>query len=218
MGRESDVALVKQDLTSFIANFHEETVCSAETAAFTEETLQDLCRSPSHQYPVDLRRLRENVVRVCGSQEDVENVLGTIYSMIEEAVRTKFQKTQAELMEAKLLSETIRWHYKTDNGWSTFDIATNHRLETAYGKKEMRARLPWKGQRLEIDLRNCEALQLDRRKTFKIKREICLWGEEMSHPPQKASVFYRRKQALLQHSSKCAGPMCLGVQNHGGKH
>ncbi|XP_063157539.1 uncharacterized protein LOC134495813 isoform X2 [Candoia aspera] len=175
VGRESNVTSLEQHLSDFIAKFHKETICNANISTFNDENLKALCEDTSHQYPVVLHLVRENVVWVCGSQEDVESVTGKIYTKLEEALSTKIQKQ----IDSKLLYETIRWHHKTDAGWSAFDIITNHSLELAYGKKKTWALVPWNGVKVQINFLKCEASMPGNRK-FRIRRQICLWDKNIA--------------------------------------
>ncbi|XP_053115008.1 uncharacterized protein LOC128328864 isoform X3 [Hemicordylus capensis] len=179
VGRESDIASLKQDVANFIAKFRDETICSAEISTFNNKILEELCENTSHCFPVALRRLREKVVWVCGSQEDVENILEAIYTKIEKAVNAKMQKAQAAWIDSKLLYESVQWRYKTDAGWSTFDMATNSCLERSYGEKQMRTWVLWKGQMISVNLLKGEAFMPENGKTFTIMREICLWDKNI---------------------------------------
>ncbi|XP_062993029.1 uncharacterized protein LOC134405713 [Elgaria multicarinata webbii] len=200
VGRESDVTSFKQVVADFIANFHEETICSAEISAFSDNILKELCDNTSHQFPVVLHRPKEKVARICGAQEDVENILGAIYTKIEEAFLTKLQEAHAEWIESKLLYETIRWHRMTDAGWSTFDMNTNRRLEMAYHKKKMWAQLPWDGQTIKINWLKGEAF-LPSKAKFRIRREICLWDKNIA-PQWEAMDGSLVKKVELQTSSE----------------
>lgn len=184
VGREHDVAFLKQQVSDFIAKFHEETICSAEIAAFSNETLQELCKNTSHLFPVSFHLPREKVVQVAGARDDVDKVLGAIFTLIEEQVNAKVQKAQEAWIDSKILYETVRWHHVTDGGWATFDMATNRLLEMEFGKKKKKAQVPWNGQKIDINLLKNEAVMPSNGKKFRIRREICLWGEKMPQTPK----------------------------------
>ncbi|XP_034267475.1 uncharacterized protein LOC117662262 [Pantherophis guttatus] len=179
VGIESKVTFLKQHLSNFIAKFHKETICSAEMSTFTDDSLKALCKTNMPQYPVGFHRLREKVVWIYGSQKDVENISGKIYSKLEKFLFAKIQKAQAEEAVSKLLYETVRWHHRSDAGWSSFDILTNHYLEQEYGKKKMATLLSWNGEKLMINFLTSEAFILGKRK-FKIRRDICLWDKNIA--------------------------------------
>ncbi|XP_025028873.1 uncharacterized protein LOC112541855 isoform X2 [Python bivittatus] len=200
VGKERNVTSLKQHLSGFIAKFHKKTICSAEISALSDENLKALCEDTSHQYPVVFHLLRGNVVQVCGSQEDVENVIGKIYIKLEEALFTKIEKAQAEQIDSKLLYETVRWYHKTDAGWSTFDIITNHNLELAYGEKKMSALVLWDGAKVKINFLKCEATMPGNKK-IRIKREICLWDKNIA-PYWEAMDGRLVKKVELQPSSE----------------
>ncbi|XP_077171094.1 uncharacterized protein LOC143826268 [Paroedura picta] len=201
VGKESHVASFKRAAADFLAKFHEETVCSAELPAFSTEDFHDLCENTLHRFPVALRHLRDKVLRVCGSREDVENVLEAIYAKIEDATHLKIEKDHNQWLESKLLRETVQWHHKTNNGWSTFDMATNHHLEKAYRKKKTKAHLRWDGQEMEINLFKNEAFMPSHGATFKLRREICLWDKNIA-PHWEAMDQCLVKRVKLQRSSE----------------
>ncbi|XP_015275431.1 PREDICTED: poly [ADP-ribose] polymerase 14-like [Gekko japonicus] len=201
VGQQRDVTLFKQDVADFLADFHEETVCSTELPSFGDEALHDLCKNTPHQFPVALCYLREKVVRVCGSREDVEDVLGAIYAKIEEATHAKIEQDHQEWLESKLLHETVQWHHMTEAGWSTFDTATNYHLEKAYRKKKRKAQLQWEGQEIRIDLLKNEAFAPSPGATFKLRREICLWDKNIA-PHWEAMDQCLVKKVELQKSSE----------------
>ncbi|XP_066485093.1 uncharacterized protein [Tiliqua scincoides] len=201
VGREHDVAFLKQQVADFIAKFHEETICSAEIATFSDEMLQELCNNTSHLFPVSFHLPREKVVQVAGSRDDVEKVLGAIYTLIERRVNAKIQKAQEVWIDSKILYETVRWHHATDDGWSTFDMATNRLLETEFGKKKMRVQVPWNGQKIDINLLKGEAVVPSNGKKFRIKREICLWDKNIA-PHWEAMDDCLIKKVKLQSSSE----------------
>ncbi|XP_060110924.1 uncharacterized protein LOC132583277 [Heteronotia binoei] len=201
VGKQSDVTSFKRDAADFLAKFHEEIVCSAELPAFSDEALGDLCKNTPHQFPVAVCHLREKVVRVCGSREDVVKVLGAIYAKIEEATHVKIERDHQDWLEAKLLRETIQWHRMTDAGWSAFDMVTNHRLEKAYRKQEVKAQLQWEGQEIRINLLKNEAFVPSRGAKFKLRREICLWDKNIA-PHWEAMDQCLVKKVELQRSSE----------------
>ncbi|XP_054848430.1 uncharacterized protein LOC129338325 [Eublepharis macularius] len=201
VGRQSDVTSFKQDVANFIAKFHEETVCSAEIPSFSNEVLSELCKNTPHQFPVALHHLRKKVIQVCGSQEDVKNALEAIYAKIEEAAHAKIERDHGEWLESKVLYEKVQWHHMTDAGWSTCDMATNHHLEKAYQKKEMKTQLQWKGQKIEINLLKNEAFVPSRGTTFKLRRDICLWDKNIA-PHWEAMDQCLVKKVELQRSSE----------------
>ncbi|KAG8140729.1 hypothetical protein E2320_003388 [Naja naja] len=178
-GIQSKVTSLKQHLSDFIAKFHKETICNAEISTFTDDGLKALCKTIPPQYPVGFHRLREKVVLICGSQEDVENISRKIYTKLEEVLTIKIQKAEAEQTVSKLLYETIRWHHKSDAGWSTFDMLTNRYLEETYREKKMEALVPWNGEKLKINFLTNEAFIQGKRK-FKIRRDICLWDKNIT--------------------------------------
>ncbi|KAJ6651871.1 hypothetical protein lerEdw1_015976 [Lerista edwardsae] len=182
VGRERDVAFLKQQVAGFIAKFHEETICSAELAAISDETLRELCENTSHLFPVALRLLRQKVVQVAGHREDVDEVLGAIFAWIERAVNARVQKAQAVWIDSKLIYETVRWHHMTDGGWSTFDMATNRLLEIEYSKKKTTTRVQvlWNGLKMDINMLKGEAVMPSDGRKFRIRREICLWDKNIA--------------------------------------
>ncbi|ETE65134.1 hypothetical protein L345_09094, partial [Ophiophagus hannah] len=179
VGIQSKVTSLKQRLSDFIAKFYKETICSAEISTFGKDGLKALCKTVPHQYPVGFHHLGEKMVWICGSQEDVEDISRKIYTKLEEVLTIKVQKAQAEQSVSKLLYETIRWHHRSDAGWSTFDMLTNRYLEEAYRKKKTEELVPWNGQKLKINFLTDEAFIPGQQK-FKIRRDICLWDKNIA--------------------------------------
>ncbi|KAK9397751.1 polyADP-ribose polymerase PARP14 [Crotalus adamanteus] len=200
VGIRSEVTSLKQHLSDFIAKFHKKTICSAELSTFSNDSLKALCEAVSPQYPVVFHRLTEKVVWLCGSQEDVENVSGKIYTKLEEVLVAKIEKAQAEHTDSKLLYETIRWHHRSDAGWSTFDMLTNRYLEQAYSEKKTEALVPWDGQKLAINFLTGEAFMPSKKK-IRIRREICLWDKNIA-PYWEAMDGLVKKVELQAHSKE----------------
>ncbi|XP_032090836.1 uncharacterized protein LOC116520662 [Thamnophis elegans] len=172
-GIQSKVTSLKQNLSDFIAKFHKETICSAEISNLADDSLKALCNIVLPQYPVGFHRLREKVVCISGSQKDVENVSRNIYTKLEELVVARVQKDQAEQAISKQLYENIRWHHKSNDRWSAFDVVTNSSLEQAYTERKIGALVQWNGDKLLINFPKAEAL-IPGKKKIKIRRDIYL--------------------------------------------
>ncbi|XP_048372715.1 uncharacterized protein LOC125444331 [Sphaerodactylus townsendi] len=201
VGRKSDVSLFKQEVAKFLAKFYEETVCSSEIPTFSNEVLRDLSKNIPHQFPVAVRHPRETAVQVCGSRKDVDNFLEAIYAKIKEATQAKIQKDNGDWLESKLLHNTIRWHYRTDAGWSAFDAATNCQLEKAYQKKKTNTKLQWEGKEFQINWLKSEAFMPSCGVTYKLWREVCLWDKNIT-PHWEAMDQCLVKKVELQRSSE----------------
>ncbi|XP_070582463.1 uncharacterized protein [Erythrolamprus reginae] len=178
-GIQMKVNSIEQHLSDFIAKFHKETISNAEISTFSDIRLKALCATVSLQYPVCLHRHREKMIWICGSQEDVKNVSDEVYTELEKHFVAKIQEAEAEQTRSRLLFETIGWHYKSDAGWSTFDILTNYHLEQAYSTKQMATNVQWNGENLLVNFLKCEGFIAGRTKLM-LKREIYLWDKNIA--------------------------------------
>ncbi|XP_065421537.1 uncharacterized protein LOC135975264 isoform X1 [Chrysemys picta bellii] len=167
VGREPDVGRVKAAMAGFVAQFHDESVCNAELVAVGAQALRELGQASLYHFPVSLRRLPGNVLRVRGAWEDVAKAVA--------AVHTRIQAAQRQRVEAEVLYGLVKWQHLAPAGWHPFNVATNQRLETAYASGERRVEIEWDGQRAEIDLLKAVGIAPGTGALIRLRREICLW-------------------------------------------
>lgn len=173
VGREDKVACVKTALSSFMTQFHEESICNTEIVAFSDQTLKDLSRRSFYRFPLALHRIQGNVLCVRGCREDVDKAVAAVYA--------KIQAAQAKQVDTQILYGLVKWYHMSHGEWFPFDIAISHQLESEYGKKQRKTVIIWEGQRTEVDLLKQEGFVPGRGTTISIRREICLQGETL-HP------------------------------------
>ncbi|XP_019334986.1 uncharacterized protein LOC102561087 [Alligator mississippiensis] len=166
VGREDKVACVKTALSSFMTQFHEESICNTEIVAFSDQTLKDLSRRSFYRFPLALHRIQGNVLCVRGCREDVDKAVAAVYA--------KIQAAQAKQVDTQILYGLVKWYHMSHGEWFPFDIAISHQLESEYGKKQRKTVIIWEGQRTEVDLLKQEGFVPGRGTTISIRREICL--------------------------------------------
>ncbi|XP_044841818.1 uncharacterized protein LOC123348363 [Mauremys mutica] len=167
LGREPDVGRVKAAVAGFVALFHDESICNVELVAVGTQALRELGQASLYQFPVSLRRLPGNVLRVRGAWEDVAKAVA--------AVHARIQAAQRQRVEAEVLYGLVKWQHLALAGWRPLSVATNQRLETAYASGERRVEIEWDGQRAEIDLLKAVAVVRGTGAPIHLRREICLW-------------------------------------------
>ncbi|XP_034643379.1 uncharacterized protein LOC117885926 [Trachemys scripta elegans] len=154
-------------MAGFVAQFHDESVCNAELVAVGAQALRELGQASLYHFPVSLRRLPGNVLRVRGAWEDVAKAVA--------AVHTRIQAAQRQRVEAEVLYGLVKWQHLATAGWHPFNVATNQWLETAYASGERRAEIDGDGQWVEIDLLKAVGVAPGTGAPIRLRREICLW-------------------------------------------
>ncbi|XP_061447078.1 uncharacterized protein LOC133367184 [Rhineura floridana] len=91
VGRQNHIVSLKQAMAGFIINFQAKSICNEAIATFSDKILNELCQNTLYQFPIGLRHLCGGELQICGSREDVGNVL--------EAIDTKIVEYQGEWIE-----------------------------------------------------------------------------------------------------------------------